>query len=175
MVLELFSPKSGFNESAQKRGTAPPTIIRAAKDDEFTTIAKVDALACADNEMYNILWGKLDPAITSQFKWIDGAKAGVSKGHDTVLVLERTDNGDILGLAWFWKYSRENPPMPPSDTYPEGFNKVESDKMSFPRYHFERELMDKWGDFICESQYLNLPIVFQTRLYMLTITLGRHP
>jgi hypothetical protein len=173
MVLELFPPTSGCDDSTQARPTAPPTIIRAAKDDEFTTIAKVDALACADNEMYDILWGKLDPAITSQFKWIDGAKVGVAKGHDTVLVLESEENGEILGLAWFWKYSKRNPPMPPSDKYPEGFNKTESDKLSFPRYHFEQELMDKWGDFICESQYPSLPNIFQTRLYMLMIILDR--
>lgn len=129
--------------------TAPPTIIRAARDDEFTTIGKVDALACADNAMYQILWGKLDPAITSQFKWIDGAKADVAKGHHTVLVLERADNGEIAGLAWFWKYSKENPPMPPSGEYPDGFNNSENEKLAFPRFHFEQELMDKWGEFIC--------------------------
>lgn len=80
---------------------APPTTIRIAKDHEFETIGRLHASAFADDTMYNILFHKVDASTTLKFDWIDGAKAGVEKGYDTVLVLERTDSGEILGEAWF--------------------------------------------------------------------------
>lgn len=130
--------------------TAFPTTIRVARDDEFETIGKVHASAFADDTMYNMLFDKVDPAVTLQFNWIEGAKVEVARGYDTVLVLERTDTGEVIGEAWFYKFTKDNQPLPPSDAYPEGFNKVEDNKMAIPRYKFQQELMEKYSEFMCE-------------------------
>lgn len=131
---------------------ALPTTIRVAKDDEFEAIGKLSALAFADDKMDNNLFENVDPCATLKINWVDGAKAKVAKGHDTVLVVEKTGSGEIIGEAWFCKLSKVNQPMPPRDLFPEGFSKSEDKyKIAVPRFHWQNELMDKYGEFMCKS------------------------
>jgi hypothetical protein len=151
MVLELFPPQSGFKERAQKRGTVPPTIVRAARHDEFETIGKLHASAFADAEMIKIIYGKVDTATTLEHSWMEGTKAGIAKGHGPILVLERTDTGELIGDAWMIKYSRDYRPASPSGASSRGVDKAEQDKIGIPLYHFQQELVEKFGEFFCES------------------------
>lgn len=135
-----------------------PLTIRKAKDDEFDVIGKLHASAFAENPVYNILFSKMGPSVALQWLWIDGAKQWMAKGLDTVLVLERTDTGEMVGVARYNKYNDGFKPALWDDSevlYPEGFNKEENSRMAVPIVHWQQELMAKYGQFLCKDQILS--------------------
>jgi hypothetical protein len=127
-----------------------PIKIRDAAPTEFETVGKLHALAFADDPMYNLLHSKIPAEVVLKWIWIDGALAGVKKGFDRVMVMEREDTKEVIGLAWFYKYCANNVPILLPESWPEGFNKQEDIKMAKPRYDWQLELLEKYGDYICE-------------------------
>jgi hypothetical protein len=92
-------------------GTALPLNIRNARSNEFDAIAKVQASALANSDIYKTLYGNVDPLVAQQWLWNDVIATAVAKGHNTVLVIERTDTNEILGVAWIVRFSEENRPV----------------------------------------------------------------
>lgn len=74
--------------------------IRTASLDELDIIGKVHASAFSDNQMYGVLFKDVDPDVWQRWIW-DTAAKGVEEGHGAVLILERSDTKEIIGVAWF--------------------------------------------------------------------------
>lgn len=144
-----------------------PIKIRGAVASQYETIGKLHALAFADGPMYNLLHSAIPADVVLQWIWIDGALAGVRKGYDRVMILERDDTKEIIGLAWFYEYNKENSPILLPESWPEGFNKVEDIKMAKPRYEWQMELLQKYGEYI--SGFLPLSPFSQIPAYMHTL------
>jgi hypothetical protein len=112
-----------------------PLVVRKAKDDveEYEIIGNLHAAAFANNPVYDALFSKMKPSVALQWLWIDNAKQWAAKGVDTVLVLERTEGSDLVGLARFNKYDEAFKPQLWDDSevmYPEGFDREENMRMA---------------------------------------------
>lgn len=126
----------------------PPTIIRNAKDDEYGSLGRFHASAFASDPMIQLISSKVDPEEKVQRIWIRGAKTAIAKGHDTMLVTERTDSAEIIGLAWYTKVNQDNPPTYPK-TFAKGLNVVEYEKKEKRVYEWEQGLLSKYGEYLC--------------------------
>ncbi|KAI5453723.1 hypothetical protein NCC49_005538 [Naganishia albida] len=139
-----------------------PLIVRKAKDDlqEFRVIGKLHAAAFAENPVYNLLFSKMGRSVALQWLWIDNAKQWAAKGVDTVLVLERTDTSEIVGLARYNKYDEAFKPRLWDDTgvtYPEGFNREESMRLAVPLVKWHQELMGEHGRVLSLQDFVIAP------------------
>lgn len=126
---------------------APPFTIRNARDDEYKTLGRLHATAFANDPMYNLFWSSVDPDVVLSWVWDERATAGVAKGDDIVLVIEHT-NTNIIGLAWYKKYSWANQPRLPEQV-PDGFNLSEYRKKEVPMQKWLRGLVEQYGEFLC--------------------------
>lgn len=126
-----------------------PVTIRGAKDSEFETIGRIHAAAFAKDPMYNLFWSTVDPSIVLQWVWGARASASVEKGNDTVLVMERDDTKEIVGMGWYKTYSLDNPPTFVDLVPPAGFNLQEYTKKEVPMQKWLRELTDTYKEFLC--------------------------
>jgi hypothetical protein len=124
--------------------------IRNARSNEFDAIAKMQASALANSDIYKTLYGNVDPLVAQQWLWNDVISTAVAKGHNSVLVIERTDTSEILGVAWIVRFSKENRPVVPSGWAPEGFNREEQLKLMVPKVAWQNELLEKYGQYYCE-------------------------
>lgn len=122
--------------------------IRKARDDEYDTIADMHYAATATDPLDQLLIGQVDPDAYKKWVWIDGAKGGVQRGSDTVVVAECTVTGGIVGVAWYKKFSASTPPPTPGN-FPEGFNVSENAKISGPRGRWFKEMLDKYKEYFC--------------------------
>lgn len=133
-----------------------PLAVRKAKDEfhEFQIIGNIHAAAFADNPIYNLLFSKMQPSVALRWLWIDNAKQWAAKGVDTVLVLERPDTNEIVGLARYNKYDEAFKPQLWDDAgvvYPDGFDNEESMRMAVPLLKWQKDLMDSYGGFLCKA------------------------
>jgi hypothetical protein len=126
-----------------------PLNIRHAIPEDYETIGKLHALALAPNQLYNTLYEKVDPDVARQWYWIDTAGAGVTKGKDSVLVLEFADTKEIIGVTWFYKYNQDRKPSL-RGWAPEGFNVEEDMKLMIPRQEWQNGMLEEFGEFMCE-------------------------
>lgn len=131
-----------------------PIIFRHAKDDEYETIGRLHDAAFAPDPMIQLVWSGVDPDVELQWQWLDGVKAQVAKGDESVIVMERTDTGELVGSCWYRRYSRAKPPRYP-DALPEGVNVLEFDKMERSTVAWLGSLTDKYGEFLCAYLYLS--------------------
>ena len=113
--------------------------IRKAKDDEYHAIADLYQAATANDPLERLLSGNVSPEAYKQWAWINGAKAMVQKGSDTVLVAV-TGSKEMVGVAWYKKFSSSSPPPTPGNL-PEGFNVEENAKIAGPRGKWFREML----------------------------------
>jgi GNAT superfamily N-acetyltransferase len=126
--------------------------IRNARSEDFEIIGKLHASASASSQTYNTLFADVDPDVARQWYWIDTAGNAVAQGKDTVLVLELDDTKEIIGVAWFWRFSQGRKPELPGrwpEGAPEGFNDEEYLKLAVPRFEWQEELLKKYGEYIC--------------------------
>lgn len=79
--------------------------IRVAKDEEYPIIADMHYAATANDPFDKLLIGHVSPEDYKQWAWIDGAKAAVQRGSDTVLVaVDRT--GEEYMIEFFHRSVR---------------------------------------------------------------------
>lgn len=123
-------------------------ITRRAKLAEFDILGRLHADAFASDPVVSMLWAKADSDTLRHWYWIDGAKETVEQGSGTVIVAEQELSGEIVGLAWFVKMTKTNPPGIPT-WFPEGYNVTESAKMRGPRLKWQSELLSKYGEYFC--------------------------
>lgn len=144
-----------------------PAIIRNAKLGEYETIGKLDRECYINTDRHwRLVCGMVDPATWLQWLWIDGAKKGVLEGHDKVLVLERTDTSEIIGVAWYRVYSEANPPSQPV-SFPEGMNTVEDKIVNDSRNRWLENLVQEHGKILFK---LSRPRVIRRQVKSLTRT-----
>jgi hypothetical protein len=118
--------------------------IRNADPEDFEMLGKLYMSATETDEPDN-----LDPNIAQDQLWIDIAKPRVANGQDTMLVLERADTKEIIGLAWFRNITQNHNPAPGTPgSSPQGF-KTDA-KLSAGRVEWQKELSRDFGEFICE-------------------------
>lgn len=134
-----------------------PLVVRKAKDDveEYEIIGNLHAAAFANNLVYDALFSQMKPSVALQWLWIDNAKQWAAKGVDTVLVLERREGSDLVGLARFNKYDETFKPQLWDDSeamYPEGFDRKENMRMALPLLNWQQKLMEEYGKFLCKSE-----------------------
>jgi hypothetical protein len=79
-----------------------PVTIRDAKPLEFRALGELWAKALADDDLFKILWSKADPDAMLKWVWEGSVAGAVARGADTVRVLERTDNSEVIGVIWFY-------------------------------------------------------------------------
>lgn len=137
-----------------------PTQTRNAREDEYDAIGQLHASAFSSCQRYQERFSGIHPDDVLQWCWIQGAKQSVAKGSGTVLVMERTDTQELVGLIWYRKINQANPPNIPQ--YPKGCdegNQERNDKWSIPRRNWLSALLKKYGEFICASpsRHLDIP------------------
>jgi GNAT superfamily N-acetyltransferase len=137
-----------------------PIKIRDAVASKYETVGKLHALAFAHDMMYRRLYTAIPADALLQWMWIDGALTGVRMGQDRVLVLEREDTKDIIGLAWLHEYSRENEPILLPESWCKGLNKEVVVQIAQPRHEWQMEVLQKYGDYLCTF----LPLYFEALL-----------
>jgi hypothetical protein len=125
-----------------------PTIIRNSRDDDFETAGRLDAAAVASDAMIQLLTSEVSPNDMLQWAWIDGAKASVAKGDLTVLVLERTDTQEMIGIASYTTFNRARQPQPSKD-FPKGYNVADYNNKELPAITWARSLTEKYGEVLC--------------------------
>jgi hypothetical protein len=123
-----------------------PTIIRNARDDEYESLGRLNAAAFASDPMVQLLCSQVDPDVMLQWGWIDGAKSSVAKGDDTVLVIERIDTNEVIGLASYRKQTRANQSEYSTDDFPKGYNIAEFDKKERRAFNWIRGLTETYGE-----------------------------
>jgi hypothetical protein len=99
--------------------------------------------------MYNLFWSTVEPSVVLDWVWGARAKANVERGTDTVLVMQRDETGEIVGVAWYKKYSQIDPPTFVELVVPEGFNLEEYTKKEIPMQKWLRGITDTYGEFLC--------------------------
>lgn len=129
-----------------------PTIIRNARDEDYESIGRVYTAAFLDDPMDQHLSSQVDGEELFNWIWIEGAKVEVAKGVSNVLVVERTETKEVIGLAWLKKYSRANPPKH-GDSFPKGFNIMECYKKENPAQEWLHSLIEKYEEFL--GKYLS--------------------
>lgn len=124
-------------------------MIRNARDDEYESLGRLHAATFASDPMIQLLCSQVDPDVLLQWGWIDGAKASVANGDDTVLVIERTDTSEVIGLATYRKHSRTSQSKYSTDDFPKGYNVAEFDKKEKPIFDWIRGLTETYGEVLC--------------------------
>ncbi|KAJ9102061.1 hypothetical protein QFC20_005069 [Naganishia adeliensis] len=75
------------------------------------------------------------------------AIAPVIAGHDTVLVIERSDTGEVIGFTKYRRYSKAYPPTMPK-SFPMGFNEEENAKLAIPGLEWQKTILEQYGEFL---------------------------
>ncbi|KAJ9103787.1 hypothetical protein QFC21_002249 [Naganishia friedmannii] len=94
--------------------------------------------------MFQLLASQVEPEELRQWIWEDGAKADVAGGGGKVLVVEKPDSKEVIGVAWFTTYTPNNPPRVPP-VYPRGYNVVEAEKIIIPRVAWLINVVETYG------------------------------
>jgi hypothetical protein len=128
--------------------------IRNARDDEYEIIGRIHAEAVGSNPLVHLLSSQVSPDVLLQWNWIDGAKASVARGDATVLVLERVDTNELMGLASYTVFDRRRQPQNPKN-YPEGFNVAVSEERERPVMAWVREITEKYAEIVCACIFLS--------------------
>lgn len=130
-----------------------PTHIRSVRDDEYEAVGHLHAAAVQSDPMLQLIYANVDPDEDLQAAlWMDEAKATVAKGDGTVVVMERTDTNEIIGLAWWRKFSDADPPLYP-DTFPKGTNITEFESKERPVTTWLEGLVKKHREFLCKHEW----------------------
>lgn len=128
-----------------------PLNIRHANPEDFEIIGKLHASAMADEPLENFLCAAVDPNISRHQMWLDTAVPRVTKGQDTMLILERSDTKEIIGLAWFRKIKEDRKSeLGVPGLSPQGFNIEAKKKLSAGRIEWQKKLSEDFGEYICE-------------------------
>lgn len=122
--------------------------IRNAREDEYAIIGRIHAEAVGSDPLVQLLSSQVDQDVLLQWSWIEGAKASATRGDATVLVLERVDTNELVGLASYTVYDRAKQPQNPK-SYPEGFNVAVSEERETPVMAWVRELTEKYAEVLC--------------------------
>jgi hypothetical protein len=77
-----------------------PFSIRDAKQTEFDVLGKMHASALANDDLWKILWDKVDPEVRNDYLWRGVVSDGVARGTDAVRVLERMDRSEMVVVIW---------------------------------------------------------------------------
>jgi hypothetical protein len=125
-------------------------MVRRANIGEFDNLGRLFAEAFASDSVVRMLYAKADPDALRKWYWMGGAKETVEHGTGTVVVAEQEGTGDVVGLAWFVKMNQSNPPGVPA-SFPAGYNLTESAKMRGPRHKWQKDLLARYGEYLCES------------------------
>jgi GNAT superfamily N-acetyltransferase len=142
-----------------------PIKIRDAVASKYETVGKLHALALAHDSMYRRLYSAIPADILSQWMWIDGALTGVRMGQDRVLILEREDTKEIIGLAWLHEYSMANEPIILPESWCKGLNKEVVVQIAQPRYEWQMEVLQKNGDYLCAFLTLYFAALLRSLAY----------
>jgi hypothetical protein len=155
MTIGLHRPRSDLGPLQLLRsltmvsGCTFPTIIRNARDDEYETLGRIHAAATGADPLIKLICSQVDPDVLLQWNWIDGAKASVASGDATVLVLERADTKEVIGLASHTVFSPAKPPGYPT-SLPEGYNIAVDEETEKPAIAWARGLIETYGQVLCK-------------------------
>lgn len=129
--------------------TSLATTIRNAHPHEFPFLSNLHYKTSTQDPTISLLWR--DCSLTSIRNWYFPKP---SDDSSTVLVAEERESKEIVGLAWYLTMSHKNAPtVPKLDSFPEGYNVQESAKMRGPRMVWQNDLLNKYGEYICESPF----------------------
>jgi hypothetical protein len=129
-----------------------PIRIRDAKQSELDVLGQLHASVLANDELWKILWDKVDPEIRNEYIWKGVVSDGVKRGTDAVRVLERMDTSETIGVIWFSiaiKHKQNNKEA--QRMKPEGFNHEDLQKVMGPTRKWQEELLQRYGGYLCES------------------------
>jgi hypothetical protein len=129
--------------------SSPPIAIRPAKDEEYLEAARVLYAALITNPMINHLVSKVDQSIWFEFN-AGQMKESVEEGFSSILVAQRTDTGELVGVVWSERFNKDHMPTLPSCLFPEGYKRKELDLILIPEVQFKEETLAKYGDVVCE-------------------------
>lgn len=126
-----------------------PIKIRDAVASKYEEIGRLHALAFAQDPLHRLLYSSIPADVLFQWMWIDGALTGVRMGHDRVLVLERNDTKEVIGLAWFHEYSLENIPNILPNSWRQSLDREVVHQIARPIHEWQMELLQSFGEYIC--------------------------
>lgn len=125
-----------------------PIIVREARDDEYEAIGQLHASTFASDPTYVKRFEGMNARTVLQWLWHGRAKASVEQGHGTVVVVERTDRKELVGVAWYWKMGESNPPRLPA--YPAGSRQASTNQKSAPYIEWMKDLVTRYVQIICK-------------------------
>lgn len=137
MLLELFL-------------TLIPYTIRSAKLKRLATIGRLHWSAMASNAAWQLIHANVEYSDWLHWTW-EGAEAiaPVLAERDTVLVIERSDTGEVIGFTKYRRYSKAYPPTMPK-SFPMGFNEEENAKLAIPGLEWQKTILEQYGEFLRE-------------------------
>lgn len=148
MDLELFKPA----QPLAFRGAAPTSdciAIRRARNDEYPEAALLYREAMSDNPLIQMFISKVDRSVW--LKWMsEQFQETVDGGYGSLLVAQRSDTGELVGLALLIRKTEKNRPTFPTCQFPEGFNEKELLQVNLSGVPFQEKFLAQYGDFICK-------------------------
>lgn len=101
--------------------------------------------------MWHHLTSHVDPETFHTSRWENEARVSTQNGgSNAVVLLERLDTGELLGVAWTQTITPEQRPHTSTKPCLDGFDQAESEKLRAPKRNLQMELLKTYGDFLCK-------------------------
>jgi hypothetical protein len=148
-------------------------IIRKAHPHEFHLLTHIHYQTFLQDPTINLLWKHCTPSSIRNWYF-----PKPSDEFSTVLVAQEQESEEVVGLVWYLTMSHKNAPtVRKVVSFPEGYNMEESTKMRGPRMAWQNDLLNKYGEYICESiPFLTALLVYLTDTFVIqsSIVLQSH-
>ncbi|KAJ9120042.1 hypothetical protein QFC22_002939 [Naganishia vaughanmartiniae] len=155
MDLELFKPAQSLSSGGPKT-ISHSIIIRQAREDEYMEVARLYYAAMSTDRLTQLLTSKVDKTV--RLKWMaEQLEDAVDGGFSSLLVAQRTDNGQLVGATLLIRKTKENRPIFPSCRFPEGYNEKELMQISLSGVPFQERFLAQYGDFIYVAEFVVAP------------------
>ncbi|KAJ9103789.1 hypothetical protein QFC21_002251 [Naganishia friedmannii] len=135
-----------FLRQAMTLASPTPIIIRPIKDGEYIEAVRLYRAAIGPSPTMQCLISKVDPLEWKQFT-ARRFKLAADEESDSVLVAQRIDTAELVGVALTERYSKESRPTLPNCQFPEGYNQKEAEQIMIPEVQFQEECLAKYGAF----------------------------
>ncbi|KAJ9103788.1 hypothetical protein QFC21_002250 [Naganishia friedmannii] len=127
--------------------SSTPITIRPAKDDEYLEATRVLFAALISTPLFKHLVSKVDQSIWFEFSAAQ-IKQSVEEKYSSLLVAQRIDTGELVGVIWSERFNKDHQPKLPSCQFPEGFNRNDFDLMAEHELEFPKQSVANDGDVV---------------------------
>jgi hypothetical protein len=145
----MFRSVVKFPHNAMVLACRTPITIRPIKDGEFDEAVRLYRAAINPSRTMQLLICDVEPSEWLQFA-VKRFKSAANDRYASVIVAQRQDTQELVGVALTERYSTANRPTLPSCQFPAGYNQKEFEKIIVPEVQFQEECLAKYGGFVCK-------------------------